>query len=121
MNSPKLTKHNIDEYTKWVDSIVRADLPDAINEPVLFELVKIYQIHHNSKICGKYRNEQCRLCSGHFFTSLTIITQPLEDHNPQDVRYEKMQPRNAILKKVKNYIDDELNPPKKKDDYIVKN
>ena len=115
MNSPKLTKHNIDEYTK----------SDAINEPVLFELVKTYQIHHKSKICGKYRNEQCRLYFGHFFTSLTIITQPLEDHNPQDVRYEKMQPRNAILKKVKNYIDYELNPPKKnclddiKDDYIM--
>ena len=31
LNLPKLTKHNIDEYTKWVDSIVRADLADAVN------------------------------------------------------------------------------------------
>ena len=29
LNLPKLTKHNIDEYTKLVDSTVRADLPDA--------------------------------------------------------------------------------------------
>ena len=47
LNSPKLTKHNIDEYTKWIDSIVSADLPDEINELVLFELIKIYQVHHH--------------------------------------------------------------------------
>ena len=61
---------------------------------------------------------------GTFFTSGTIIAQPLEDHIHQDVRHEKMQRRNAIFKKVKNYIDDELNPSKKnfldntKDDYV---
>ena len=40
LNAPKLTKFNIDEYTKWIDSIVRSDLPDSVNEPKLFEFVK---------------------------------------------------------------------------------
>ena len=57
LNAPKLTKFNEDEYTKWVDSIVRSDLPDSFNKPILFELAKTYQIHHHSKNCKKYRNE----------------------------------------------------------------
>ena len=116
LNGPKLTKFNEDEYTKWFDSIVRSDL----NKPILFELAKTYQIHHHSKNCKKYRNEQCRFHFGEFFTTRTIIAQPLEDSILEDIkRY-----RNTILKKVKNYIENELNPSKKnfldktKDDYI---
>ena len=51
LNAPKLTKFNIDEYTKWVDSIVRSDLRDSVNGPILFEFVKTCQIHHHSKTC----------------------------------------------------------------------
>ena len=58
LNAPKLTKVNIDDYRKWVDSVIRSDLPDPNNEPALFELVKTYQIHRHSKICRKYRNEK---------------------------------------------------------------
>ena len=36
--------------------------------------------------------------------NLVVITQPLEDHISQDIRHEKMQCRNAILKKVKKII-----------------
>ena len=49
LNAPKLTKFNIDGYAKWVDSIVRSNLPDSVNEQILFELAKTYQIHHHSK------------------------------------------------------------------------
>ena len=42
-------KVNIDDYRKWVDSVIRSDLPDPNNEPALFELVKTYQIHRHSK------------------------------------------------------------------------
>lgn len=124
LNSPKLTKHSIDECTKWVNSIVTADVPDAINEPVLFEFVKTYQIHHYPKTCRKYKNEKCSFRFGKYFPSCTIIAQLLEFYIPQDVRHEKMQRRNATLKKVKNYIDDDLNSSKKnfldntKDDYV---
>ena len=79
----------------------------------MFEFAKTYQIHHHSKTCRKYRNEKCRFNFGKFFASHTITGQPLEDHIPQDVRPDKMQRRNTILKKVKNYIDDELSPSKK--------
>ena len=69
----------MDEYKKRVDSIVRSDLPDSVNEPILFELVKTCQIHHHSKTCRKFRNEKCRFNFGTFFTTRTIIAQPLED------------------------------------------
>ena len=58
------------------------------------------------------------------FTTRTIIAQPLEDSVPEDIKRAKIQYRNTILKKVKNYIDNELNPSKKnflnktKDDYV---
>ena len=71
LNAPKLTKFNIGEYTKWVDIIVRSDLP--VNEPILFERVKTYQIHHHSKTCRKYRDEKCRFHFGKTFTVCTII------------------------------------------------
>ena len=124
MNAPKLTKFNIDEFIKWVDSIVRSDLPDSVNEPILFEVVKTYQIHHHSKTSRKNRNEKCRFHFGKFFTTRTIIAQPLEESVPEDIKRAKMQYRNTILKKVKNYIDNELNPAKKnflhkaKDNYV---
>ena len=59
-----------------------------------------------------------------FFATGTIIAQPLEDSVSEDIKRAKMQYRNTILKKVKNYIDNELNPSNKKfldktkDDYV---
>ena len=47
------------------------------------------------------------------FTTRTIIAQPLEDSVPEDIKRPKMQYRNTILKKVKNYIDNEFNRSKK--------
>ena len=113
LNAPKLAKINIDDYRKWVDSVIRSDLPDPNNEPAFFELVKTYQIHRLSKTCCKYRNKKCRFLFGKFFTKKTIIAQPLADSVPPDVKLQKMQQRNNILKEVKNYIDNELNPSKK--------
>ena len=46
LNAPKFNK---EEYTNWVDRIVRSDLPDSVNELILFELIKTYQTHHHSK------------------------------------------------------------------------
>ena len=113
LNAPKLTKVNIDDYRKWVDSVIRSDLRHPNNEPALFELVKTYQIHRHSKTCHKYRNQKYRFRFGEFFTNKAIIAQPLADSVPPDVKLRKMQQRNNILTKVKNYIDNELHPPKK--------
>ena len=90
LNSPKLTKFYLDEYTKWVSSIAWSDLPDAINEPVLLDLIKTYQIHHHSKTCRKDRNEKCKFHLGTFFTSRTIIAQTLEDSSLSDVQLRKI-------------------------------
>ena len=113
LNTPKLTAFSIDESTKWVDSIVRSDLPNSVNEQILFDLVKIYQTHHHSKTCRKYRNERCRFHFGKFFTILTIIAQPSEDSVLEDIKRAKMQFRNTIFKKVKNYIYNELSLQRK--------
>ena len=113
LNAPKLSKFNIEEYTNWVDTIIRTDLPDPTSEPDLHELVKTYQIHRHSKTCHKYRNEKCRFHFGKFFTSRTIIAQPLPDSLSVDKKNEIMQNRKQLLKKVKQYINTELNPSKK--------
>ena len=109
LNAPKLTKVNIDDYRKWVDTVIRSDLPDPNNEPAFFELVKTDQIYRHSKTCRKYRNEKCRFHFCKFFTNKTIIEQPLGDSVPPDAKLQKMQQINNILKNVKNYIDNELN------------
>ena len=95
-----MEKVNIDDYRKWVDSVIRSDLPDPNNEPALFELVKTYQIHRHSKTCRKYRNEKCIFHFGKFFTNKTIIAQPLADSVPLDVKLQKFQQKSNILKKL---------------------
>ena len=45
LNATKLRKVNIDDYRKWVNSVIRFDLPDPNNDPAWFQLVKTYQIH----------------------------------------------------------------------------
>ena len=42
LNSPQLTKFNISEYPRWVDSVIPSDLPYQKNEQALFEFVKTY-------------------------------------------------------------------------------
>ena len=86
LNAPNLTKVNIDDYRKWVDSVIRSDLSDPNNKPALFELAKTYQIHPHSKACRKYRNEKCRFCFGKFFTNKTTISQPLVDSVSPDFK-----------------------------------
>ena len=84
-----MTKVNIDDYRKYVDKVIRSDPPDQNNEPALFGLVKIYQIHRHSKIFREYRNEKCRFRFVKFFTNKTMITQPLADSVPPDVKLQK--------------------------------
>ena len=48
-NSPTLTTENKEEYAKFVDQVIRADLPDPIEEHELHALVKQYQVHEHSK------------------------------------------------------------------------
>ena len=113
VNAPTLTKSNIENYRKWLDSIIRTDLPDPHLEPELYQLVKTYQVHRHSRTCRKRRNEKCRFHFGKCFTSQTIIGQPLPEDMPESVKSDILEKRQVLLKKVKDYIDTELDPSKK--------
>ena len=108
-----MTKVNIDDYREWVYSAIRSDLPDPNNEPALFELVKTYHIYRHSKTFREYRNEKCRFRFGKFFTNKTITAQTLAGSVPRDVKLQRLQQRNNILKNMENCIDNELNLSKK--------
>ena len=95
VNAPKLTKVNIYDYRKWVDSVIRHKYI------VIQKLVVNIEMKSIGSVFGK------------FFTNKTIIEKALADSVLPDVKLQKMQQRNNILKKVKNYIDNELNPSKK--------
>ena len=58
-DTPTLTAENADQYIDFIDSVVRADLPDPSTEPKLYELVANYQIHSHSNSCRKYKNIPC--------------------------------------------------------------
>ena len=75
--------------------------------------MKIYKFHRYSKTCRKYRSEYCRFHLGKFFTNRTITAQPFSDSLSADEKNEIMGSRKLLLKKVKQYIDTELNPSKK--------
>ena len=59
--------------------MISAELPDEDSEPTLFELIKNYQLHWNSKICLKYRNRKCGFNFGRFLTERAIVAKPLSD------------------------------------------
>ena len=71
-DAPTLTKVTKDEYIKFVDSLIRADLPNETEEPELNKLVSQYQIHSHSRTCRKYKNIPCRFNYGRFFCEKTI-------------------------------------------------
>ena len=46
-----LRENTIDPYTKWLDNITSAQLPDEKDDPVLLGLVKTYHLHKHSQTC----------------------------------------------------------------------
>ena len=112
VNPPVLTESTKEEYIVFVDSIVRADLPNSELEPGLFNLVKTYQVHTHSKTCRKYKNEMCRFNFGHYFSDRTLIACPLSNDLNSTEKERILQNRKDILDKVKGYIDEYLFPKK---------
>ena len=60
LDAPVLHKNNIDEYVRFVESIVKAFVPNEVTEPELFQLVATYQVHSHSSSCRKYKSGKCR-------------------------------------------------------------
>ena len=110
LNAPQLSNDNKPLYTEWLDGIIGTDLPDADKEPVLFDLVKNYEIHRHSKTCQKFKNKSCRFHRGRYFTDHTVIAEPLASNVAADVKVILMQKGNKVLRKVKEYRDTNLNP-----------
>ena len=59
-----------------------------------------------------YNKNECRFSYGRFFTEKTIIAKPFDSEISKDKKQEILTWRNAVLGKVKDYIDDNLNPSK---------
>ena len=57
--------------------MISPQLPNVDDEPDLFEQVKTYQLHKDSKTCRKYKNKACRFQFRKFFTEKTIIGKRL--------------------------------------------
>ena len=51
LNSPVLSTNTTEECIKFVDNIVRTDLPDPDKEPELHKLFSQYQIHAHFNSC----------------------------------------------------------------------
>ena len=80
------------EFIEFVDSIIRADLPNPTKEPRVYELVSKVEIHKHSRSCRKFQNVLCRFDYGRYFTERTITTEPLgndKDDNEKLLNFEK--------------------------------
>jgi hypothetical protein len=109
---PELTNNTKDAYIDYIDQNVQAYLPDKETDPQLYDLVKTYQTHNHSKTCRKYKNVACRFNFGHFFTDRTIVAEPLAEDMDDEIKSNILTRRQEILSKVKQKIDDVLNPSK---------
>ena len=98
------------EYIDFINSIVRVVLPDKDTEPELHQLVSKYQSHCHSRSCRKYKNIPCRFRYGRYFTDRTICAEPLNDELPENEKLSMLNKRQSILKEVKLYIDEYLDP-----------
>ena len=55
---------NKDAYIEFIGTMINAKLPDHLNYPELFEIVKAYPVHAHSRTCWKYNKNGCRFSLG---------------------------------------------------------
>ena len=86
-------------------------MPDHLNDPELFYLLKTYQVHAHFKTCWKYNNE-CGFSYGRYFTEKKTISKPLDSKFSKEEKEEILTWRNKLLSQVKSYIHNNIYPAK---------
>ena len=109
-NAPNI--ENEAAHKVFIEKTINAHLPDHLNDPELFELVKTYQFHSYSRTYGKYNKNECRFSHGRFFTEKAIIAKPLPSRFSNEEKQENLTGRNTLLSQVKSYVDNNLYPAK---------
>ena len=110
LDAPILHKNNVDEYVRFVESIVKAFVPNEVTDQYLFQLVRTYQVHSHSRSCRKYKSGKCRCHFEKIFTENTIVATPLPSDLSDEMKNSILSERERILWKVKEYIDKNLDP-----------
>ena len=109
-NAPNI--QNEADYIDFIEKTINAQFPVHLNDPELFELVKTYQVHAHSITCWKYNKNECRFLYGRYFAEKISIAKPLGSKFNDNEKKEVLTWRNMLLKQVKRYIDNNLNPAK---------
>ena len=78
LNPPKINNGTTGTHIKFIDQVTHVDLSSHIDDPSLYELVKLYQVHEHPKSCIKYENKSCRYGFGRFLQKDQL--SPLEDN-----------------------------------------
>lgn len=87
-------------------------MPSEEDDPELHNLVRTYQRYTHSTSCRKYKNIQCRLNFGQFFTNTTIVAEPLSDDLDEAIKSDLLDKSKETLSLVKQQINAVLNPSK---------
>ena len=85
-------------------------LPDHLNDPEIFKLVKTCQVHVHSRICWKYNKNEHQFSCGYYFIDKTTIAKALGSKFSNEEKQKILTTRNTLLRQVKRYIDNNLNP-----------
>ena len=97
-------------YIEFIEKTINAQLPNHLNDPELFELVKTYQVHAHSRTWWKYNKNECHFSYGRYFTEKAIIAEPPDSKFSNDEKQQILRWRNTLLRQVKSYIDNNFNP-----------
>ena len=54
-------------YIELIEKTINVQLPNYLNDPDTFELVKTFEIHTHSRTCWKYNKNECRFSYGRYF------------------------------------------------------
>ena len=106
MNSPTLTADRKEEYISFVGKIVYAYILKKIKYPQLYD--KLCQRHRHS--CRKYKDQICRFNVGKSVTSCSNVAEPFPEKMADNQKILLLQKQSDILKKVKHYTNNYLNP-----------